>query len=143
MKYLSKIILGLTVVIFFAGCQNTPLPAHPNWPISIDNSLRNKIVATNSISKERVDGLAQVQFALKNLLPHTAVNALYQVQWFDKNGFKITSVTGGFHKIHLAPGESGIYNIVATSPNVRTYKINIVNYAKNKERIPNETKEYR
>jgi len=133
MKYLSKIILGITAVIIFAGCQNTPVPAHPNWPISIDNSLRNKIVVTSSISKERVDGLAQVQFALKNLLPHTAVNALYQVQWFDKNGFKITSVIGGFHKIHLAPGD----------PNVRTYKINIVNYAKNKERIPNETKEYR
>lgn len=143
MKYLFKLFLFAAISLVILGCNKTPTPMYPNWPIVIDNSLQNKIEITNSISRQRRDGLAEVQFGIKNRLNENSLDFLYHVQWFDKDGFNIKSITDTFVPVHLGPGEEKTLSVIATSPKVVTYKIFIVDYDKNKERIKNETNQYR
>ena len=139
MKYLSKTLFLLALGFLFVGCQNNPTPPiNPNWPITVDTSLQNKVTVVNVASRKRSDNLSEVQFILKNRLPHTSIDALYLVQWFDGNGFKIKSITDTFMKIHLGPDEEKIFNMISISPKAHTYKISIVDYEKNKKRIPHD-----
>lgn len=139
MKYLSKIVFVLAFGFLLMGCQNNPpAPINPNWPIRVDKTLQDKITVVNVASRNRADKLSQVQFILKNRLPHTSVDALYQVQWFDADGFKIKSITDTFMKIHLGPDAEKTFDAISTSPKAKIYKIIIVDYEKNKKRIPND-----
>jgi len=138
MRYLSKLLLIVLFSLVFMGCQPEPTPMNPNWPVVLDETLIGKIMVVNSISRKRADNLSEVQFTLKNRLPHSSIDALYQVNWFDKNGFRIKSITDTFMKIHLRPSEEKVYSIISTSQKVLTYKIVIVDYEKNKKRIPND-----
>lgn len=139
MKYLFKSIIILACSFIFIGCQDSATPPiNPMWPVSLDTTLHSKITVLNVASRQRSDGLTEVQLALKNRLPHSDVDALYQIQWFDENGFKIKSITDTFMKIHLGPDEEKIFNIISTSPKVLTYKISIVDYNENKKRIPHD-----
>ncbi len=139
MKYLSKTLLFLAFSFLFLGCQESPMPtAYNNWPVSVDATLNSKILVVNVADRQRNDGLTEVQFTLKNRQPHSDLNALYQVRWFDNNGFWIKSVTDTFMKIDLGPDEEKIFSMIATSPKAVTYKISIIDYDKNKRRIPHE-----
>ncbi len=138
MKYLSKIVLVSLLGLMFLGCQKQPIPSYNNWPITIDSSLSSSIEIVNSISRKRADSLSEVQFTLKNRLSHTSIDALYQIQWFDADGFVIKSITDTFMKIHLPPYEERVFSVISSSPKVVTYKIYIVDYEKNKKRIPND-----
>ncbi len=142
MKYLFRLFAFAVVALAISGCNEAPVPMNPNWPIVIDNSLQNKIKITNSISRERKDGLAEVQFGVKNRLSETNLDFLYHVQWYDKEGFNIKSITDTFVPIHLGPSEEKVLSVIATSPKVVTYKIFIVDYEKNKKRVKNETNQY-
>lgn len=139
MKYLSKTIFVLVLGLLFVGCQNTPTPPiNPSWPITVDTTLQNKITVVNVATRTRNDDMSEVQFILKNRLPHSDIDALYQIQWFDADGFKIKSITDTFMKIHLGPDEEKIFNMISTSPKAKIYKISIVDYDKNKKRIPHD-----
>ena len=122
----------------FLGCQKQPVASYVNTHVTIDKSLTNQIVVVNSISRKRVDSLLEVQFTLKNRLAHTSFDALYQIQWFDKDGFVIKSITDTFMPIHLPPLEEKVISLISSSPKALTYKVVIVDYEKNKKRVPNE-----
>ncbi len=139
MKYLFRLFIFAIVVLAISGCNETPVPMNPNWPIVIDKSLQNEIKITNSTSRKREDGLAEVQFGVKNRSIETDLDFLYHVQWYDKEGFNIKSITDTFVPIHLGTSEEKILSVISTSPKVATYKIFIVDYDKNKKRINNET----
>jgi len=138
MKYLFKILLIPIVGLILMGCGEQPMPMPANWPITIDKSLQSKIIILDSASRKRSDNLSEVQFTVKNTMPHSDIEALYQVQWFDKDGFKIKSITDTFMKISLGANEDKTFSVISTSPKVLTYKIKIVDYDENKKRIPNE-----
>jgi len=138
MKYLSKIVLVSLMGLMFLGCQEQPVPMQTNWPITIDKGLEYKIAVINSISRKRSDNLSEVQFILKNRLPHSSVNALYQINWFDVDGFRIKSITDTFMKIDLGPAQEKIFSVISVSPKAYSYKIAIVDYDKNKKRVPND-----
>ena len=141
MKYLSKIVLISLLGLMFLGCQKQPVASYVNTHITVDKSLSNQIIVVSSISRKRVDSLLEVQFTLKNRLSHTSFDALYQIQWFDKDGFVIKSITDTFMPIHLPPLEEKVLSIISSSPKASTYKIVIVDYEKNKKRIPSENNE--
>ena len=138
MKYLFKIVLFLLFSILLIGCQTEPIPLKVDESIRIDKTLLNKIIVVDSINRVRNDNFLEVQFTLQNRLSHSNVDALYQIQWFDKDGFKIKSITDTFMRIHLAPDEEKTYSIIASSQKVLTYKIAIVDYDSSKKRVPNE-----
>ena len=135
MKYLFKTLLLVTFSFLFIGCQETPIPPiYNNWPITVDATLQSKILVVNVADRQRGDGLLEVQFTLKNREPHSDLNALYQVRWFDSNGFWIKSITDTFMKIDLGPGEEKIFTMISPSPKALTYKISIIDYDKNKKK---------
>ena len=140
MKYLFKIFLIPIVGLVFMGCQEQPavMTMPINWPITIDKSLENRIIILDSANRKRSDNLYEVQFTVKNRMPHSDIEALYQVQWFDKDGFKIKSITDTFMKISLGANEDKTFSMISTSPKVSTYKIKIVDYNENKKRTPDE-----
>jgi len=139
MKYLFKTLLLVAFSFLFIGCQESPMtPAYSNWPVTVDTTLKSKILVVNVADRQRSDGLSEVQFTLKNRQPHSDLNALYQVRWFDSNGFWIKSITDTFMKIDLGPDEEKIFSTISTSPKASTYKISIIDYDKNKKRIPND-----
>lgn len=143
MKYLFKLIALAALIFAISGCNETPMPAHPNWPIAIDKTLQNKIEITNLISRQNSNGLMEVQFGIRNSLQETSLDFLYHIEWFDKDGFNIKSITDTFIPVHLGAVEEKTFDIIATSPKAITYKIDIVDYDKNKERIKNETNQYK
>jgi len=140
MKYLFSLLLSLSAIAIFSGCAQTEpaVPSKSGWPIVVDSSINHKIMVTNSISRQRSDGLSEIQFSLKNRLPHTSIDALYQAQWFDRDGFRIKSITDTFAKIHLGPSDEKTFSLISTSTKAVTYKIIIVDYEKNKQRTTNE-----
>ena len=142
MKYLSKVVLISLLGLMFLGCQEQPVASYVNSPIArainIDKSLADQIVVVNLISRKRVDSLLEVQLILKNRLAHTSLDALYQIKWFDKDGFVIKSITDTFMPIHLPPLEDKVLSLISSSSKASKYKIVIVDYEKNKKRIPSE-----
>ena len=139
MRYLSKVILFLAFSFLFIGCQESPMPpTYNNWPITVDTTLQSKVLVVNVADRQRGDGLSEVQFILKNRQPHSDLNALYQVRWFDSNGFLIKSITDTFMKIDLGPDEEKIFTMISPSPKALRYEISIIDYDKNKKRIPND-----
>lgn len=82
--------------------------------------------------------MSETQFILRNRLSGENVDAFYQVQWFDADGFKIKSITDTFMKIRLRPDEEKIFNVIAISPKAKIYKIIVIDYEKNKKRVSNE-----
>jgi uncharacterized protein YcfL len=138
MRYLFKILLIPITLLVFMGCGEQPMPMPANWPITIDKSLQDKIIVLNSVSRKRSDNLSEVQFSVKNTMLHRDLEALYQVQWFDKDGFRIKSITDTFMKISLGANEDKTFSVISTSPKVLTYKIKIVDYDENKKRTPDE-----
>ncbi|WP_331775037.1 YcfL family protein [Sulfurospirillum sp. 1612] len=139
MKYLFKIVLIFIVGFTLFGCQKEPQPMRGNWPITIDSSLQSSIKVLSCISRKRDDNLPEVQFTLKNRASDHDVDALFNVEWFNQDGFKIKSITDTFKKIHLGAEAEKTFRIISTSPKAKRYKIKIVDYDNNKQRSQHET----
>jgi len=139
MKYLSKFITSIFIVSIFMGCQTQPnIASDPYFPVVVESALKGELEVVNSISRQRDDGLLEVQFSLKNLKPYSDVDALYKIRWFDRSGFMIKSITDTLIRIHLGSNEQKIFNIISTSPKAVKYEIKILDYEENKKRSQND-----
>ena len=135
MKSLFRVLVAAVLGFVLAACsQQQPQPIMTQ-PITIDKTLQKKLEITRFASRYRENGLTEVQFGVKNKKEGESVDFLYHVEWFDKDGFKIKSMTDTFVPVHLGPQEEKIIDVVAISPKAVSYKIVISDYDKNKERI--------
>ena len=133
MRYLSKFIISVFIISVFIGCQTQPNGvSNPHRFVVVEPSLRRELKVVESISRQRDDGLLEVQFALKNLKHYSDVNALYKIRWFDKDGFLIKSITDTLMRVHLGPNEQKRFSVISISPKAVKYEIKILDYEKNR-----------
>ena len=142
----------LHVVLFFlllivGGCaskqQTIDVPAASQWPVTMDNSLINKISVIGFVSGRTSGNLLRLQFTLKNILLYASVDALYQVRCFDNTGFRVENISETFVRIHLPAGETKVYDTVIPSQKAERCEVIITGYknTSGQKEVTNETAE--
>ena len=107
--------------MFICACATPLMYDQAKFSISSDVKLLN--ITTQSSTRER-DGQTQAQVIGVSAKNQTVY---YKTEWFDANGFKISTTLNQWKKANLRKDAEFIWNFVAPSPRAVAYRVYISN----------------
>jgi uncharacterized protein YcfL len=131
MKHLPTVVA--IACLFLTGCDtvNTvnmvesppgaPTAPLPDQRIVTDPNLQNNL-RVGPINGTTVNGLKRISTTLNNNVGGP-LDIAYKVEWLDKDGILLPSVTGGWKKVHFEGGEKISISEISTYPQAVDFRI--------------------
>ena len=99
-----------------------PAPAEVPYSYAINNKKLARTIEVTRVDAREIDGLLQAQVTVRNRTKKTA-RFEYRVEWFDKDGFEITSPVQPWKPEMLYGKMEKILMVTATSPEAKRYRV--------------------
>jgi len=98
--------------------RHTVADARVTW----DNTLNGKLIIGQIIEGKAAGDLRRIQVNVANNYAY-ALDFMYAVEWYDRNGMKVPGPTSGWKRLHLEAHESSEISAIAVSPDCYDFKL--------------------
>ncbi len=126
----------LASAVFVSGCATTVNTVENADKVGVrqmvrdkrvvsDRTLENRIALVGINQMETPAGFLRIQLEMYNL-KRTVQNFFYTVEWFDADGMRVETATGGWTEQQVLPRESVFITLTAPTPRAKDFVVKMV-----------------
>lgn len=123
-KLLSKISFISSLLLLLGGCATSNCTLPTNLSINAEDYCQNITLAHRAIYENENK---ELQISVRNLTSFE-YEFIYKVEWYDRNGFIISSRLNQWQRIVLKPQRDTTMDVVAPTKDAVDYLITVEKY---------------